>query len=57
MKPDIDVAFWNERARQPECLSLIKYNNVGCVILPYDQLNHNKLIEQWQERMQRERRI
>lgn len=56
MKPLVDVAFWNERAKQPDCLSVIKFNHVGCAILPLDEINHVKLVEQFNERMQRAER-
>lgn len=53
----IDTKFWNERVKQPYCLTVIKFNHVGCAMLPFDQVNHNKLIEQWNERIERARKI
>jgi hypothetical protein len=58
MKPPVDAKFWNDRARQPDCLSLIMFNNsMRSAILPFDDVNHEKLIIKLQERIQREKRI
>lgn len=62
MKPNVDVVFWNERARQPECLTVINsHSKAYAITLLSDSdeagVARYKLIEQYNERMQRAGRI
>jgi hypothetical protein len=49
MRPPLDVAFWNEREKQPGCLTVLTFRNLSLAMLPFDVKDHQELVQMFKQ--------